>query len=318
MSVASLHPSLADADSILAAWGVGPILAAHTPASGSINATLLLTAPGGAYALRAYLHADAAGVAREHALIAHAASRGIPAVRPIALPDGATTLACGGWIYALFPQASGAQIAQAALQPGHAAAMGQTLAALHLALADAPAMLERPRRFAFDRAATLAQIAALRARAAGDPLLLRHLDDQRTYLEHLVDQRPSLADLAHQVIHGDYQESNLFFADGRVRAIIDWENSYLAPPAWEVVRTLHLVFTFEPAPSRAFVEGYRQLLPLDAADLDQAATVYGAMRAHDLWLLTAILNGNERLRRFLGPSGFQPVAPRWAALRDQL
>lgn len=85
-----------------------------------------------------------------------------------------------------------------------------------------------------------------------------------------------------------------------------------------MVRALHLVFGFEPQRSRAFLAGYRQLRPLDTTELDQAAAVYGAMRAHDLWVITAILSGDDRPLRFLAPSGFQAVAPQWAALRDQL
>jgi homoserine kinase type II len=153
-------------------------------------------------------------------------------------------------------------------------------------------------------------------RCAG--LLLRHLGGQRAYLERAEVRADTLDDLPYQVIHGDYTDANLFFADGAVCAIIDWENSAIAPRAWEILRVLHVVFDFDPARCQAFIIGYRQrqLLPLD--ELYRVAATYGVMRAHDLWLLTAIVGGNQRLRRFLHPAGFQPVAPRWAALRAQL
>lgn len=41
------------------------------------------------------------------------------------------------------------------------------------------------------------------------------------------------------------------------------------------------------------------------------------MRAHDVWLYQWIYDrGDDRVRRFL--TGFAPVAPQWAALRQKL
>lgn len=54
-----------------------------------------------------------------------------------------------------------------------------------------------------------------------------------------------LSSLEQQVIHGDYQEINLFFEDGKVSAVIDWDQSYVAPRASEVVQTLHYVCKLE-------------------------------------------------------------------------
>jgi aminoglycoside/choline kinase family phosphotransferase len=47
--------------------------------------------------------------------------------------------------------------------------------------------------------------------------------------------------LGAQAIHGDYQSTNLFFAEDQLCAIIDWDQAYVASPAWEVMRTLDLV-----------------------------------------------------------------------------
>jgi hypothetical protein len=45
--------------------------------------------------------------------------------------------------------------------------------------------------------------------------------------------------------------------------IIDWGQSYLAPRAWEIARTLDLVCTFEVESSRAFLIGYRAHAPYE-------------------------------------------------------
>lgn len=232
---------------------------------------------------------------------------------PLPRPGGATWLERGGLCYALFPRAPGAQLRRDQLGPREAAAMGAGLAELHRALADAPAHLAGERALAHRREATLAALARYLglARARGDALSVRYLEGQRAYLQALPDDERGLADLPRQVIHGDYTEANLFFAGGAVSAIIDWDSSYRAPRAWEAVRTLHVVFGFEPARCRAFLGAYQRRQPLPLADLDRAAAAYSLARAHDLWVVEALFDrGDDRPRRFLGPAGFQPVAPR--------
>jgi homoserine kinase type II len=266
--------------------------------------------------LRAYLRADAAGIAREHRLIQHAALRGVPAIAPISCTGGATTLEHVGLHYALFPKARGQQHQRAELTPVEAAAMGRCLAELHLALADAPPRLARTRIHPLNREHTLAAITRLLEQAADEALLVRHLQGQRTYLQSSDTAPVNLSGLPHQIIHGDFTESNLFFEHNMVSAVIDWENSYVAPRAWEVARTIHLAFHFAPALCVAFVAGYRSLCGLTLSELDLAARAYAQMRDHDLWMIEAVLvRGDPRPRRFLHPSGFQPVLPHWIELR---
>src|SRR5207253_8108234 len=136
------------------------------------------------------------------------------------------------------------------------------------------------RSFSFDHEATLATIneveAAIHALPQPEDLdtqMLTRLRQRRTWLE--TTQPPdetAFAQLEHQVIHGDYQETNLFFEHDVVIAVIDWDQAYPAPRAWEVIRALHYVFQFEPAPCHLFLEAYRQELPLSSEELDIAAS----------------------------------------------
>ena len=128
-----------------------------------------------------------------------------------------------------------------------------------------------------------------------------------------------LSSLEQQVIHGDYQQSNLFFEDGQVSAVIDWDQSYVAPRAWEVVRTLDYVCKLEETACRTFLDAYRCILSLTSTELEVAAAAYGWMRAHDLWHYRAIyLEGILRVRAFFQSEPWMPFAPRWAALQDCL
>lgn len=321
-----LDPPAPDAIAeLLAAWGLGPPRAVTAPAAGTIHRTALVATDTGAFALRTYRYAERAPVEREHALIAHACARGLPAIAPLPLPGGGTILAHGGRFSALFPHAPGRQVPREALGAAEAAAMGRCLAALHLALADLPGGLLAPRPHTVDRGATLAAIErllahALRGAHPHDPLAAQALRGQRAFVESLPEGAAAdLTGLAHQPVHGDYTETNLFFAGGAVSAIIDWDQAYLAPRAWEAVRTLHLALGFDAALVGPFLAGYRAVQPLAWDELDHAAAAYGLMRAHDLWLYEWVYDrGDGRARRFLTERGFVPVAPQWQALRRAL
>ncbi|HET9223528.1 MAG TPA: phosphotransferase [Roseiflexaceae bacterium] len=320
--------ALNDSDrDVLDAWGIGPVVAARAPANGTINRTLLLDTPHASYALRAYRHPERAPVEREHAVIAYACARGLPAVAPLALPDGATILEREGRFYALFPRAPGSQFEPDALGAAELVAMGRCLAALHRGLRDYPAERARRRSFAVDGDHVLGRIAALdqviRGRSNLDDVdrrALRSLAGRREWIaRHGASNPGGLAELEQQLIHGDYLPDNLFFERGEVSAIIDWDQTYLAPRAWEIARAMHLIWNFAAQPCRAFLAAYCAALPLSDAELDLPATHYSWFRAHDLWLYEAIYQeSNDRLRIFVESDGFVPLIDRWAMLRAVL
>ena len=210
---------------------------------------------------------------------------------------------------------------------GHLAAMGAFLARVHTALSSFPIEYAARRDFTIDRDTTLTGIEQIEAAVRARPILseldqrvLAQLAGRRAWItQSPFDTLPDMSALAQQVIHGDYQETNVFFQDGRVVAIIDWDQSYLASRAWEIARTLDLVCDFEVESCRAFLAGYRAHAPLQPAALDRAATCYGLMRAHDLWLYRAIyFEDSQRKRQFVSHGEFVPLVDQWAALRELL
>jgi len=327
-----------DDRAVLDAWRIGPVASAVTPPTGTMNRTLLLETAdsgGAGYALRAYRHADRGRAIWEHTIITHARAQGLPAVAPLPLPgtNGETILERGGRFFALFPLARGRQVHRDALTPGHVTAAGRFLAPVHEALATFP--LERsPRRTRLspdtDMATTLARIARfvemLRAWPAPGETerhALEHLLTRRRWLEENAEDdgtEDDLADVPAQVIHGDYQETNLFFdsagggpGEPAITAIIDWDQATVAPRLWEVVRALHLMFDLRPEPCRAFLTAYNEAGPrADPVELDRVARVYGRMRAHNLWVYEeAYVAGNDRVRPFITPGAFIPFAEQW-------
>lgn len=313
-------------EQLLHAWNIGPIKAIIPATSGSINQTLLVTAVTGNYALRVYRHPERQRVEDEHAIINYARAHGIPAIAPVSLPDGSAVLEQAGRFYSLFPFASGRQISGNHLTQIEWTAMGICLAQLHKVLHDFPHAGVQQRVMTIDRAAALAGIErfqaiihALPQPTASDRYVLKRLEGQHAFLEHApAGTLDALATLEQQPIHGDYNEANIFFDNGRVSGVIDWDQAYVAPRAWEVIRTFDLVFRFAATPCSTFLAAYRTILPLSLDELDVAAHCYGLMRAHDLWMYEAIYDhGNNRVRAFMRPEGFVPIEQQWAALRVQ-
>ena len=308
---------------LLARWPAGALRGLRPATSGTVNQTWLVDAERGPVVLRAYQNAGREQIAREHALIAYAAARGVPAIAPLPLAAGGTVAEQAGRFYALFPHAPGRQLAPGELSAAHSAMIGRALAELHAALRDYPLAQVGRRKLQPDRAGALATLAELLAAPAvlADPGAAQRLRAWQSVL--MRGAGPAPADIGAwpwQATHGDFQATNLFFAAGGVCAIIDWDQHYAAPRAWEIARVLHVALDFAPELCRALLAGYRSAADLPAAELDALVEYYCWFRAHDLWLERAVyLEGNTRMRPFLRPGPeFVPLAARWEACRARI
>lgn len=312
---------------IIAHWTLGSLFSVQPAEVGAIHRTLLFNTSTGRYVLRAYRHQDLGRVEREHALIAYVKARGMPAVVPIQLPSGETILEYEKHYYAVFPHAPGIQIPQSQLTPAHLMEMGAFLAQLHEVLKDYPPEAVTQLSFRLSRSRTLTRITYLQrllqargSRTDLDEAVLLHLTEQRTWLQRWVPKgENNLTMGATQVIHGDFQDTNVFFVGVQVSAIIDWDQAYVASRAWEIMRVLDLVCSLDGELSRAFLQGYRTCASISLAALDQAATAYGLACAHDVWAYEEFyLEGNDHVLRFLKSGRFVPFTERWAAIRTEL
>ncbi|HEU5229596.1 MAG TPA: phosphotransferase [Ktedonobacteraceae bacterium] len=318
-----------DPSDICWAWNLASILATWTPETGTIHRTLLLKTATANYALRAYRYTaeERWRVVCEHALIAYVREHNLPAIAPVSLSNGATILEHAGRFYALYPFAPGQQVMRRHLMAGEIAAMGTFLGQLHRILRDYPHERVPHRSLSVDHAATLSNIGSIETAIRSQ----KHLSEQdQQALSQLAERRSWLmtaqpsseeafSSVEQQVIHGDYQETNLFFAEGKVSAIIDWDQAYVAPRAWEIVRTLHYVFQLDEVACGTFLNAYRQAMPLAFHELEVVATAYEWIKAHDLWHYEALyLEGNQRVRPFLQPEPFFLFANRWQTLRNFL
>ena len=312
---------------LLEFWTAERIESISEPDTGTINTIRVLVTSSQVYVLRIYRHSDPQRIEREHRVVHWVRERGIPAVAPLRMVDGATYLEDDGRLITLLPFVTGEQLRRDRLQPADIEAMGRFLGDLHRVLEGCPISGIPAVRITLDRRDALARIARLEesvrlieSPVATDKYALRRLSTRRKWLQNRsVEDVTELYSLPFQVVHGDYQESNLFFENSAVSAIIDWDKVYTTPAAWEVMRTLNLMLGFQTDPSRIFLNAYRERRALTIDELDVAAHCYGLMRAYDLWLFEEIYDtGNDRARKFLKPGEFTPIECEWKRLRPQL
>lgn len=276
---------------ILPAWfGThGATITALT--GGTNNDSYLAEHTGRRYLLRVYRHvSDPDRIRYEHRLLGRLSGLGLPFAIPAPLPasSGDTLVIAGsGACAALFPFLSGTY--PDTDNPARVRACGAALAELDVALAalDLPAPAAGLLAFGtFPRVHPLAP----------DPdVLVAQLPlerDERRYLagimHSLQDLAPELASrLAGQIVHRDFDASNVLTVDGRISAVLDFE---FARPDIRAIDLATGLAAFggagwDPAkdhPRLAFAEGYLARLPLTHPELEAMPELMLLIRAGSL------------------------------------
>lgn len=305
---------------VLDAWPLEGALVVSEVAGGATNRVYKVEGAHGTAFLRGYKRPDPLLVAREHGVIRQARAGGVPAAAPIATRAGRTVVERHGAVYALFELAAGAQLATGSLTLEHARAAGRMLGRLHHALASLEDVGYTRWRLDWDGAAWCERLdvveRAILARAS-----LGETD--RWALERVRAQRAWLADPAciqryeprvpAQLTHGDYQDANLFFDDGGVSGVIDWEQAAFMPRAYELARAASFMFRLEPERTRAFVAAYREQHALGDDELADGARAWGTFSDHHVWPIEEVyLNRNDAARRYIPHAPFRPFERAWA------
>lgn len=280
------------------------------------------------YFLRAYRSTDRERVRSEHQLL-HALSANLSEiVAPLKTTRDETVVVFQSRYFALFPAAFGHQICQQELTADKAFDAGRMLATLHHYLNAASHLndafptvtlvweknewLSR-----FDRV-----IDALQQRQA------RSLFDEQA-LERAITQRRYLAthDCVHQyhptsrrqLIHGDFHLLNLFYHEGSVTGVIDWDLTQNMPVGYEIARACQYICDLEPSLSLALIKGYMASSSLDADELADGVRAWAVFSDHHIWAFEqAYFQGNEAARQFIPQQPFRPFLARWQPIQQQL
>nr|WP_238345527.1 phosphotransferase [Actinopolymorpha cephalotaxi] len=297
-----------------------------------MNDTYVVATARSRVVLRRHRRTDLSRIEWEHEVVAHARAGGVPVPAAIPTPGGDFVVGHGGRWFSLSTYADGEQVDRDRLRPEHARAMGVTLAHIHRALADVPDLPPakvNPAPAPEETLRRMAELVALIERRENfdrcDAWALDRLRSTMTWLasEGARLTLPEAPAGSARLTHGDYQETNLFFAgdgtDVRVAAVIDWDKAEVHWPAEEILRALHYSLLLAPGLCSAFVEGYRSVSPLAMDDLDLAADIRTFGDVHSTWLLDELyLRGNDRVRQFVRPGPFVPFSRHWHDLRRAL
>jgi len=307
---------------LLEAWPLGEVTSIDRQLGGATNRVYRVQASAGVRFLRIYRRADRALAEREHALIAHARRQGVPAMAPLPARSGSSVVETAGVVCALYEAAEGTQLPNGGLGGNEASAAGMCLGHLHRALQPLPDTAYLRWQIAWngpewvERLNVVERALCLRGVLDDtDRWALERLRAQRQWLSHPNCVHMYEHSSPRQVVHGDYQASNLFFREGRVSAVIDWEQAAFMPRGFEVARACSFLFRLEPGLTRAFLSAYHETNPLDDAQREDGARAWGCFADHHVWPMEeAYLHGNAAARAFIPHVQFRPFLETWAGL----
>jgi homoserine kinase type II len=256
--------SAADVQEILREFGLFDYREHHPIAVGTVNTNVRVETDRGRLFLRVNEGKSADDVEREAKIVLHAYLHGVSTPAPMLTADGDMPyLTWKGERVSLFPWVGGRTLARAELTPAHAAAVGEALAGLHLAMEGFDD--RRPGRYEPDEIdARLSRVAALaRPELAGAVAVLT------PELARLRAERA--ADLPMGIIHGDLFVDNVLYDDaGKLTALIDFEQASWGRLAYDLaVTTLAFGYgrdDFRPEIVRALIEAYVSARPVSEAE----------------------------------------------------
>jgi homoserine kinase type II len=307
---------------VLEAWDLGQVTRIERQLGGATNRVYRIQAGAGVSFLRIYRRADPALAQREHALIAHACRQGVPTVALRLARSGSSVVQVAGLVCAMYEAATGTQLPNGELGSTGAIAAAACLAHLHRALQPLPDTGYLRWQIAWDGPRWIERLSAVELALSEHGL---RDDTDRWALDRLRAQRRWLGDphCAHayeprsprQVVHGDYQAMNLFFREGRVSAVIDWEQAAFMPRGFEVARACSFLFRLEPELTLGFLRAYHAANPLDDAEFVDGARAWGCFADHHIWPLEEVyLHGNDAARRFIPHAPFRSFREAWGEL----
>ena len=269
--------------------------------------------------LRRHRRSVRAEVEFEHRVLAHARSGGVPCPAVIPTGRGGSLVEDDGRFYSLYTWAPGSQVPRGQLDAEHAQSMGTMLALTHLVLADMVGGPEAhdpivPLEQTLGRIEELIRVAQARPDRSRPGWAIDDLNARSRWLTATRPSPPLQTTAASQVIHGDYQDANLFFEAGQVSCVIDWDKARREVLAREIVRAMDYALGLERLICQPFLYAYRAVIPVSPDQLHEAAEWFSYQEAsHSLWPIEQLLlHNNDRVQGGPDHKPFKAFSQRWA------
>jgi Ser/Thr protein kinase RdoA (MazF antagonist) len=304
---------------LLQNWDIAQFISIRVPQLGTMNDTWLLEWPQDRAVLRRHRRSIRAEVEFEHRVLGHARSHGVPCPAIIPTLRGDSLVEDDAQFYSLYTWASGLHVARGHIADKHAQSLGSMLAHIHRALADLSGGPEArdpipSSEYTLGRIDDLMSLAQDRPDRERASFIINELTTRSRWLSVHHRNPPSQPLATSQVIHGDYQDTNVFFANGEVSCVIDWDKARREVPARELVRALDYALGMDPVLCQQFLAGYRAIAPITPDELEGAADWFSYQQAHNLWLIEQfLLHDNDRVRGLIEHKPFKPFWQLWTA-----
>jgi homoserine kinase type II len=265
----------------LQSYPLGALLELEGIAAGITNTNYFVTTETGRYVLTLFEHNTPEELPYYLNLMAHLAERGIPCPHPVANASGSYLDMLNGKPAALVSCLRGSSVESPDAR--QCAAMGSTLARMHLAGQSFPFVMENPRGSGW-RTETAARIAPMMA------------PDQREMLEREIDFLcgSSFLELPHGMIHADMFRDNVLFEAERLTGLIDFYYACNDALAYDLAITVNdwcvdAGGNLDTVRLLAILRAYHAVRPLTEAEhrawpglLRAAAMRFWLSRLHDL------------------------------------
>jgi homoserine kinase type II len=246
---------------------LGDVVAWQGLEAGTVNSNYFLETAHGHFFVRVTEGKSRGDVDYENELVAHLAERGVTTPAARLFVDEA------GRLISVFARVDGAHRQGAALEPGDLAEVGGALAALHRAGASFDG--RRESIYTFER--IVERRRGIPAQPPG-PLAdaLADCDDEIAWLSE-PPRAAARAALPRGVIHGDLFPDNVLFRDGRVKALLDFEQASDGALIYDLAVCLCAWCfgedAFRAPLAAALVGAYRKARPLEPAEDQMFYTV---------------------------------------------
>jgi len=299
---------------LAAAFELGAVQNFRAIAAGTINSNYELVADGGRYFVRINEGKAEADVAWEARLVMALAGAGVATPPPLmaktGLPYGPIVASTAGpgtitrkWA-SVFPWRLGVHVAAEAVTTSHAEMFGAALAELHVAGLALPTAWRRGS--IYDQEHLVARFE--RCARVDDKALARAVAILREELAVARDSAAIRRAASQGIIHGDLFRDNVLWDDGRITAILDFEQASAGSLVYDLAVCINdWCWTIFPRfdLAAALVAGYTRVRPLTSADraalpieIRAAAARFTLTRITDVYL-ARVDNPEKDFRAFL-------------------
>jgi homoserine kinase type II len=313
----SIQPALANA---IAQQYEIPVIHGVTPvAAGFLSQNYVLHTGAERYFLKQYRFTERRRVAAAHEAKFYFAAANVPVILPLHTRNGERYFAFGERFYSLFPYVGGRHLPRGLFSPAALDSMAATLARIHRAGRHARlpsvGVSHAQKNYAHfvETARQILDKIPQRQRTAFDELAEAFIQLKLRLAAQNQSALAAIALASDHLVHGDYQDANLFFDQReRVSHVFDWEKTAIAPRGLELVRAIEFICFSNPddytavfsaenfAGARRFLQQYHEIYPITRAEFAAVSHVRYLHKLCSLWVESDhYLAGNQRVDLFL-------------------